>query len=247
MKIDVDRPLLVDIHLHTVNSGHAFSTLAEYIAMAREKGVKIVGIADHGPSMEGAPTAGYFSMVDDVRRVTSRYCTILFGCELNILSEQGDVDLDSDIIARLDYTFAGLHSHTPYAVSGASRSKNTEAIVNCIQKVRPTVISHPITALFPVEIRPIVEASAVYGVALEVNARVFRYAALQYLIQSYVELLEMAFRYHVSIILSSDSHISFDVGDIRPLAPLQEILCDISEVVVRDEETFMRWRDGANI
>jgi len=199
--------------------------------------------------MEGAAAEGYFTMGGDARRASSEDCTVLFGCELNILSKRGDVDLTASIIEKLDYTFAGLHDRTPYTASaGNSELENTQAIVNCIQKVRPTIISHPITASFPVEILPIVEAAASYSVALEINARLFKRLASRYLVRSYIRLLELALQYQVSIILSSDSHLSIDVGDVSSLSPLQKAINEASKLIVNlDEHTFRTWQNEQDL
>ena len=39
----------VDLHMHTVASTHAYSTLHDYIAEAKRKGIKLFAITDHGP------------------------------------------------------------------------------------------------------------------------------------------------------------------------------------------------------
>lgn len=38
----------VDLHMHTVASTHAYSTLHDYIAEAKRKGIKLFAITDHG-------------------------------------------------------------------------------------------------------------------------------------------------------------------------------------------------------
>ena len=47
--------ILVDLHTHTIASGHAFSTLKENIDEAKKKGLRILGTSDHANSMPGAP------------------------------------------------------------------------------------------------------------------------------------------------------------------------------------------------
>lgn len=42
--------LEMDLHIHTIASGHAFSTLNEIVSYSEAKGMKTVGISDHGPS-----------------------------------------------------------------------------------------------------------------------------------------------------------------------------------------------------
>lgn len=44
---------LLDVHTHTVASGHAFSTLQEMAAAASEKGLKLLGITEHAPAYRG--------------------------------------------------------------------------------------------------------------------------------------------------------------------------------------------------
>lgn len=44
---------LLDVHTHTVASGHAFSTLQEMAVAASEKGLKLLGITEHGPRHTG--------------------------------------------------------------------------------------------------------------------------------------------------------------------------------------------------
>ncbi len=50
----------VDLHMHTVASTHAYSTLSDYIAEARRKGIKLFAITDHGPDMADAPHHWHF-------------------------------------------------------------------------------------------------------------------------------------------------------------------------------------------
>ncbi len=45
--------ILVDLHTHTVNSGHAYSTLTENVTAAVAHGLKAIGITDHGPALPG--------------------------------------------------------------------------------------------------------------------------------------------------------------------------------------------------
>ena len=51
---------LLDVHTHTVASGHAFSTLQEMAAAASEKGLKLLGITEHAPGIPGTCSPIYF-------------------------------------------------------------------------------------------------------------------------------------------------------------------------------------------
>jgi len=44
---------LIDAHTHTVASGHAYSSLQEMAKAAADKGLQVLGITEHGPSVPG--------------------------------------------------------------------------------------------------------------------------------------------------------------------------------------------------
>ena len=45
---------ILDIHTHTVASGHAYNTIYEMAQSASRKGLALLGISDHGPAMEAS-------------------------------------------------------------------------------------------------------------------------------------------------------------------------------------------------
>jgi len=47
--------LLVDLCTYTVSSGHTYSTITENTLVASRRGLKLLGMTDHAPSMPGAP------------------------------------------------------------------------------------------------------------------------------------------------------------------------------------------------
>ena len=55
----------VDLHMHTVASTHAYSTLHDYIAEAQQKGIKLFAITDHGP--DGGRCAALLALYEHAR------------------------------------------------------------------------------------------------------------------------------------------------------------------------------------
>ena len=45
---------LVDVHTHTIASGHAYNTMMEMIRAAQEKELEVFGITEHAPQMPGS-------------------------------------------------------------------------------------------------------------------------------------------------------------------------------------------------
>ena len=53
--------ILMDMHTHTMASGHGYSTLKENIDVAKEKGLKALGLSEHGPAMPGGPHENFLA------------------------------------------------------------------------------------------------------------------------------------------------------------------------------------------
>ena len=82
---------LLDVHTHTIASGHAFSTLQEMTLAAKEKGLEILGITEHGPNIPGTCDPIYFRNLHVVPR--NLYgIKLMLGAELNVLNTQGDMN-----------------------------------------------------------------------------------------------------------------------------------------------------------
>ena len=50
----------LDMHTHTIASGHAYGTIREMAQGAAEKGLKLLGITEHSPSMPGTVEDIYY-------------------------------------------------------------------------------------------------------------------------------------------------------------------------------------------
>ena len=50
----------LDVHTHTIASGHAFSSLQEMARAAADKGLKLLGITEHTPGIPGSCHLIYF-------------------------------------------------------------------------------------------------------------------------------------------------------------------------------------------
>ena len=60
--------IIADTHAHTLASGHAYSTIREMAAAARERGLKALALTEHAPKMPGTCGLFYFQNLDVVPR-----------------------------------------------------------------------------------------------------------------------------------------------------------------------------------
>lgn len=209
-----------DLHVHTISSGHAYSTINELALTAAKKGLKMIAITDHGPSVPGGPSPVYFSnmkvLPDFIHGVK-----ILKGVEANITNE-GGLDLSEDQLEWLNFIVAGIHRNTGY--KGKTRADHTNATINAIKNPWVRMISHPDNLRFPVDLRAVVQTAAEYKVILEVNASSFdqfRYGTRGSLEET-VEMCSLAKKFHVPLSFNSDAHFHLDVGNIKTLTTVIE-------------------------
>jgi putative hydrolase len=159
--------LPADLHIHTLLSGHAFCTFNECVDDAHEKGLSLIAITDHGPSMFGGPQENYFKMFNRCPK-SKGSMLILFGCETNIIDVDGELDLPSVVLSRLDIVLAGLHGPTPYR--GTTEAHNTKALISLMKNNQyVNIITHPVRHGYPISVKDVVYASLETNVLLELN------------------------------------------------------------------------------
>ena len=156
---------LLDVHTHTVASGHAYSTVNENVEFAIENGLELLGISEHAPKMPGSTHPFYFLNLKVIPN-PFRGIELLKGVELNILDEKGRVDLKNNLLKRLDYGIASLH---PPCIEPMDADGNTAAIVNAMDSPYINIIGHPCDPRYPIDIHRVVAEARDKNVLLEIN------------------------------------------------------------------------------
>lgn len=229
--------LSIDIHTHTVASGHGTTdTIADLAKSAYKKGMTLLGISDHGPATPGACRESYFRSLKSAPKCRAGI-SVLYGAEANIMNENGMLDLPDSILENLDFCIASIHpqsfrSPVYHRCSfwnrtqvtedlDAARFYNTQAYVRAMENPYVTIIGHPDDQHYPVDCRQLVDAAAKNHVILEVNE--FSLSPDGYrgdTIDTMRTILKLCAAQDLPILLSSDSHGAASVGE----APLAEAL-----------------------
>lgn len=199
----------LDVHTHTVVSGHAFSTLQEMVQEAAGKGLKLLGITEHAPSIPGTCTPIYFRNLYIVpRRLYG--IDLLLGAEINILDCRGNIDLDESYLNRLDLCIAGIHS---LCYQGGTPEENTQGMLHVIGNPYIHIISHPGDGTAKLLFEPLVLAAKEHHTLLEINNSSLRPCRGKVEARpNNLEILRLCKQYEVPVILGSDAHISFDIA-----------------------------------
>lgn len=207
----------LDVHTHTLASGHAYSTIQEMAKAASEKGLKLLGITEHAPNLPGACAPIYFRNLHVVPRKMYGV-DLLLGAEVNILDSEGKLDMDDDMMSRLDLRIAGIHS---LCYKPGTREQNTYGLIQAIKNPYINIISHPGDGTAELDFEPIVLAAKENRTLLEINNSSLKPIRKKLSARdNNLEILRLCKRYEVPIILGSDAHISFDIANYEFIPPL---------------------------
>ncbi len=152
--------ILADYHTHTKYS-HGKGTIEENVLEAISKGIKIIGISDHGYKhlAYGIKLNDIYKMREEIDKLNEKYSNIeiLLGMECNILDSYGNIDINDKIIENCDYIMAGYHfASTPTSLKSMlnhcnnyiiknemAKDYNTNAIINSMKNNDIFIITHP--------------------------------------------------------------------------------------------------------
>jgi len=202
----------VDLHTHTVNSGHAYSTIEEMARSAKAKGIRLMAMTDHAPEMPQGAHKYFFvnqkSLPEKIHGVR-----ILRGCEGDIINEQGELDLEPKILESLECVIASMHIDcTPL---GLTKEQNTQMYIRAIQNPNVDILGHIENPRYEIDIPKVMAAAKEANKLVELNAASFLgYARsgskpyLKEIVKTFIEL-------DMLTVLNSDAHGFNRVADVQ--------------------------------
>lgn len=225
---------LLDVHTHTIVSGHAFCTLNEMIAEAQKHDLALFGVTEHGPAIPGTCTEIYFRNIHVVPRQYGNM-RLLLGAELNIIDYEGNVDITNPhTLDCMDHIIAGLHQ---LCYTDGTREQNTSALIGAIENPRIHIISHPCDGTASdFDLEAVVLAAKRTGTLLELNSSSLnpvRHKELAHPL--FVEMLRLCKQHEVPIILGSDAHHTSAICDYRFALPLLEETAFPEALIINDK------------
>lgn len=236
---------LSDMHTHSIASGHGTaSTIAQMAKYAAARGMKLLGITDHGPATLDAGTPSYFRSLSASPR---HRCGIdvFYGAELNILDTDGRIDLSDDLIRSLDYAIISMHRQT---YTGGSREENTRAFQKAMKHPGVKILGHCDDPHYPVDYEELARCAKEYGVLFEINeASLAPYGYRGDTRANDLKILHCCETYDLPLILSSDSHGLTHIGDFTCAAELVHSTAFPEDLILNNQlprlKSFLQWRD----
>lgn len=220
--------LFADYHTHTTYS-HGKGSIMDNVLAAKNKGLTEIAITDHGIRhfAYGIDPKNLAKMRDEIDRINESVqgIKVLLGMECNVISTEGDIDLDDSMRKYLDILLVGFHMmvipKTPgdffniYCRNYMSKifnlgnegieKINTESMIKAIRKNEIDIITHPGTRI-PLNTTLVAIEAAKYGTALEINSHNSFMRA---------EHVRAAAKEGVKFVINSDAHTPDDVGNLQ--------------------------------
>ena len=228
----------LDVHTHTIVSGHAYSTIQEMAKAAAEKGLQILGMAEHGPTIKGACDAAYFNNLNVIPEEIYGV-KILVGAEINILDTYGSLDLSEKSIRKLKIRIAGIH-HSCYR--SGTVEENTDAVIGVMKNPLIDIISHPADGTADLDYERLVQTAKETRAMLEINnSSLSPSRGKEKAWECHKQLLTLCKKYELMVIMGSDAHISFDVARYDHIYRLlQEV--EFPEALLINDKPDLFWQ-----
>lgn len=211
--------LYMDLHTHTIASGHGYSTLQENIEEAKRRGLSFLGLSEHAPMLPGGPHLFFFH---NYRCIPREYGNLrLFcGAEANIIDYNGGLDLEEETLRKMDYVIASMH--VP-CVKPGSRKENTRASIQALKNPYIKILGHPDDSRYLLDRKAVVQAAGEEQVAIEINnSSLHPQSARTGGRENILELLDLCKQFQVPVVLGTDSHISYTIGHFEETLKLIE-------------------------
>jgi DNA polymerase (family 10) len=163
-----------DLHAHT-NWSDGNNTVEEIAQAAMCKGYRYVAVCDHSVSMgiaRGLNQGRLEKQIKEIRAVNLglKGFKILSGIEVDI-KPNGDLDLDDEILQRIDIVVAAVHSRFTQP-----ENEMTERIIKAIENPNVDIIAHPTGRIigkrepYAVDLDKVMNACQANRKSLELNA-----------------------------------------------------------------------------
>lgn len=219
--------LTADYHTHTVFS-HGKGSIMDNALAAKERGLKEIGISDHGFAhpvfgLSGRKLPEMRKFIDEAKVETG--VNVLLGIESNVIGTDGSVDLKSERFDYFDIFLAGVHKFVKYKplsffslfvpnffnstfdiknVSKRLVKRNTETYKNVIKNNPIDIITHLNFCCYS-DAAEVAKVAADYGTYIELNSKKTHL--------SDDELYEVL-KTDVKFVIDSDAHSPDRVGEI---------------------------------
>lgn len=226
---------LGDYHTHTTYSKRRFvpylhgkNTVEENVERAAELGLKEIAITDHGFGHRVYATNINNVMLINAQKpaLEEKYkINLLTGVEANIISKEGDIDIDPEQLKNLDILVCGFHTMAkPKTIKDgfsmffcnffaklfgrrkANIEKNTTAYIKMLNKYPVDIISHINHGIAKVDVLKVATEAVKTNTYIEFNGKRINFTK---------DEVEAMVKMGVKFVVDSDAHSIERIADFN--------------------------------
>ena len=195
--------------------------------------MEAIAITDHAPAIPDGAHPWHFQNLKAIPREIYGV-KILYGAEVNILDLEGNIDLADEVLEKLDVVNASIHA--PCYKDGDA-TDHTSAYLAIVNNPLVDVICHSGSPAFVYDYEKIIDLAKKNHKLIEINNHSFDVRKAS--IPNCRKIAEICKEKEVGIVVSSDAHITFDLGNYNnALGMLSEISFPEKLVINRDLKSF---------
>ncbi len=217
----------VDTHVHTMLSGHSWSSLAECCIQAAKVGIKGLCITEHSAAAPNGPPE-WLPVI--MRAIPEQYegVRVYRGIEADILDERGVLSPKDEYLACLDFCIASIHM---FSAAAGDKTRCTEAYLNALVNPYVCALGHIDNPANPCDLSAVVREAKRRDKLIELNnssldPRRGKSPA------NFIKMMELCMRCGVRVSLGSDSHFHGSIGLFEPVFREMERMGFPPELVV---------------
>lgn len=218
------KPILADLHTHSIGSIHAYNTIDEILD---KTDIPYVAITDHVQDVGDTFLKHNMSeYINHMRRCYSEVDKLIVGAELDVDIPVKSAGID---LGRLDISILSYHCNSP--------KLTLDSFVKAIDTYKPTIIGHPYRYAHEEDKKvwdAIVAYAAEKGCIIELNGKSYAEVNIKHIQQL-----------NCSLSLGSDAHVWRQVGQFKPVRDFVDTYFATKHIVNCDQDWLQDARKGA--
>ena len=250
-----------DIHTHTLWSRHAYSTVEENVRAAAEAGLELIGITEHYSEMlhPGNDIRDFQYFLNfEVWPEVWHGVRLMYGAEADIVDTEGHLfgwdvpvtrgltgaavkeekSLKETVFERCQYVIASIHNKDFTRDAGVVA--NTQMYINALADPKVIMLGHIGRSGVEIDFDEVICAARDMGKLIEINEHSFHGHLKADSVERCRIVAEKCAEHGCKVAVSTDAHISCDVGVFDSArAMLEEIDFPEELVVTRSAESFL--------
>lgn len=231
---------LLDLHTHSVLSLHAYSSTTENIDAAIMKGLKYFGVSEHQPDDKGvgAHIYGVNNGITIPRHIGD--LTVLYGVECNLLND-GSIDDRRFKWDHFDYAICSIHA---YVYDDVGFEGNTNNLLKVLDNPHIKILGHLDRGFYAMDYDAVIKKAKEKNVLIEINDSSLNGNKYDFArtVNTMTEMLNICQKYNVPVIINSDAHIKYEVGNYeKALKVIEDAKFPIDRVLNFNEDLFKEY------